>query len=47
MDSFKKLSPKEQFVVLFDAMWNETRWEKFLAHIVGGDRNGRKQEEEI
>jgi hypothetical protein len=27
---FKRLSPKEQFVVLFDAMWNETKWAKFL-----------------
>ncbi|MHC1600299.1 MAG: site-specific integrase [Candidatus Methanospirareceae archaeon] len=36
LDSFKKLSPKEQFVVLFDAMWNETSWEKFLAPYSGG-----------
>ena len=35
-DIFKKLSPKEQFVVLFDAMWNETSWEKFLAPYSGG-----------
>jgi hypothetical protein len=36
MDSFKKLSPKEQFVVLLDAMWTETSWEKFLAPYSGG-----------
>ena len=35
-DIFKKLSPKEQFVVLFDAMWTETSWEKFLAPYSGG-----------
>ena len=35
-DIFNMLSPKEQFVVLFDAMWNETRWEKFLAPYSGG-----------
>ena len=36
LDSFKKLSPIEQFVVLFDAMWHETSWEKFLAPYSGG-----------
>lgn len=37
IELFKKmLSPKEQFVVLLDAMWNETRWEKFLAPYSGG-----------
>ena len=35
-DSFKELSPKEQFVVLFDAMWTGTSWEKFLAPYSGG-----------
>lgn len=30
IDLFTLLSSKEQFVVLFDAMWNETRWGKFL-----------------
>ncbi|HUV02472.1 MAG TPA: site-specific integrase [Desulfobacteria bacterium] len=35
-DIFKLLSPKEQFVVLFDAMWTETSWEKFLAPYSGG-----------
>jgi hypothetical protein len=33
---FGRLSPNEQFVVLFDAMWNETSWEKFLAPYSGG-----------
>ena len=36
MDTFKLLSPKEQFVVLFDAMWNETSWVKFLPPDSGG-----------
>ncbi len=36
MDTFKLLSPKEQFVVLFDAMWNETSWVKFLPPHSGG-----------
>jgi len=36
MDIFRMLSPKEQFVVLFDAMWNETSWEKFLQPYSGG-----------
>jgi len=36
IDIFKMLPPKEQFVVLFDAMWNETSWEKFLAPYSGG-----------
>ena len=36
MDIFKMLPPKERFVVLFDAMWNETSWEKFLAPYSGG-----------
>jgi hypothetical protein len=35
-DIFGRLSPNEQFVVLFDAMWNETSWEKFLAPYSGG-----------
>jgi len=35
-DIFKLLSSKEQFVVLFDAMWTETSWEKFLAPYSGG-----------
>ncbi|RJS82208.1 hypothetical protein CW713_05350, partial [Methanophagales archaeon] len=37
IELFKKtLSPKEQFVVLLDAMWNETRWGAFLAPDSGG-----------
>ncbi len=36
MDIFTILLLKEQFVVLFDAMWNETSWEKFLAPYSGG-----------
>ena len=36
---FKLLSPKEQFVVLFDALWNETHWEKFLPSDSGGGRD--------
>ena len=36
IDLFKLLSPKEQFVVLFDALWNETRWERFLPPDSGG-----------
>jgi hypothetical protein len=36
MDIFKMLSLKEQFVVLFDAMWNETSWENFLPPYSGG-----------
>ena len=36
MGIFKMLLSKEQFVVLFDAMWNETSWEKFLAPYSGG-----------
>jgi hypothetical protein len=36
IDLFKQLSPKEQFVVLFDALWNKTRWEKFLPPDSGG-----------
>jgi len=36
IDTFKLLSPKEQFVVLFDAMWNETSWEKLLPPHSGG-----------
>ncbi|MCW3134885.1 MAG: site-specific integrase [Methanophagales archaeon] len=37
IELFKKtLSPKEQFVVLLDAMWNETRWDTFLAPYSGG-----------
>jgi hypothetical protein len=36
IDIFRLLPPKEHFVVLFDAMWNETRWEKFLAPYSGG-----------
>lgn len=36
IDIFKLLSPKEQFVVLFDAMWNETNWEKLLPPDSGG-----------
>ncbi|MEA3488662.1 MAG: hypothetical protein U9R10_05380, partial [Euryarchaeota archaeon] len=36
IDLFKLPSPKEQFVVLFDALWNETRWERFLPHDSGG-----------
>ena len=35
-DIFKLLSSKEQFVVLLDAMWTETSWEKFLAPYSGG-----------
>jgi hypothetical protein len=35
-DIFGRLSPNEQFVMLFDAMWNETSWEKFLAPYSGG-----------
>ena len=36
IDTFKLLSPTEQFVVLFDAMWSETSWEKFLPPDSGG-----------
>ncbi len=36
IDLFKLLSPKEQFVVLFDALWNETSWERFLPPDSGG-----------
>ena len=36
IDIFKLLSPTEQFVVLFDAMWNETNWKKFLPPDSGG-----------
>ena len=36
IDLFTLLSSKEHFVVLFDAMWNETRWEKFLPPDTGG-----------
>lgn len=36
IDLFSRLSSKEQFVVLFDAMWNETRWEKILPPHTGG-----------
>ena len=39
IDLFKLLSPKEQFVVLFDAIWNETHWEKFLPPDSGGGRD--------
>ncbi|MCK4476112.1 MAG: DUF447 family protein, partial [Methanophagales archaeon] len=46
MDIFKMLSPKEQFVVLFDAMWNETSWEKFLPPYSGG-RPDYVQEERV
>ncbi|MBN1762872.1 MAG: site-specific integrase [Methanomicrobia archaeon] len=35
-DIFGRLSPNEQFVMLFDAMWTETSWEKFLAPYSGG-----------
>ena len=35
-DLFTRLASKEQFVVLFDALWNETRWEKFLPPNSGG-----------
>nr|QNO51097.1 tyrosine recombinase XerC [Methanosarcinales archaeon ANME-1 ERB6]QNO53790.1 tyrosine recombinase XerC [Methanosarcinales archaeon ANME-1 ERB6] len=46
MDTFKLLSPKEQFVVLFDAMWNETSWVKFLPPDSGG-RQEYVQEERM
>ncbi len=36
IDIFKTLSLKEQFMLLFDAMWNGTRWEKFLPPYSGG-----------
>ncbi len=36
IDIFKTLSLKEQFMLLFDAMWNGTRWEKFLQPYSGG-----------
>ena len=39
IDLFKQLTSKEQFVVLFDALWNETRWAKFLPP----DRGGRPE----
>jgi len=45
-DIFKMLSPKEQFVVLFDAMWNETSWENFLPPYSGG-RPDYVQEERV
>lgn len=38
IDLFTMLSSKEQFVVLFDAMWNETRWERILPPDSGEDR---------
>ncbi len=31
IDIFTNLSPKEQFVVLFDALWNLTEWERLLS----------------
>jgi hypothetical protein len=46
-DIFGLLPPKEHFVVMFDAIWNETSWEKFLAPYSGGRPEGCKQEEEI
>ncbi len=36
IDLFTLLTPKEQFVVLFDALWNETRWAKLLPPDSGG-----------
>jgi len=46
IDLFTRLPPKEQFVVLFDAMWNETSWEKFLPSYSGG-RPEYVQEERV
>jgi hypothetical protein len=31
IDIFTNLSPKEQFVVLFDALWNLTEWKRLLS----------------
>ncbi|MCK4460000.1 MAG: site-specific integrase, partial [Methanosarcinales archaeon] len=31
IDIFTNLSPKEQFVVLFDALWNRTEWKRLLS----------------
>lgn len=39
IDLFTRLSSKEQFAVLFDALWNKTRWEKFLPY----DSRGRRE----
>lgn len=36
MEIFNKLSPRGQFAILFDAMWNKTRWQKFLSPDSGG-----------
>jgi hypothetical protein len=44
IDLFKQLSPKEQFVVLFDALWNETRWGKILPPDSGGSPESVKEE---
>ena len=44
IDLFKQLSPKEQFVVLFDALWNETRWAKILPPDSGGSPESVKEE---
>jgi hypothetical protein len=41
---FKQLSQKEQFVVLFDALWNETRWGKILPPDSGGSPESVKEE---
>jgi hypothetical protein len=30
IDIFMNLSPKEQFIILFDAFWNQTEWGRFL-----------------
>jgi len=44
IDLFKQLSQKEQFVVLFDALWNETRWGKILPPDSEGSRESVKEE---
>ncbi|NOR78870.1 MAG: hypothetical protein GQ523_10780 [Methanophagales archaeon] len=44
IDLFKQLSQKEQFVVLFDALWNETRWGKILPPDSEGSPESVKEE---
>ncbi|RCV65405.1 Site-specific recombinase XerD [Methanophagales archaeon] len=44
IDRFKQLSQKEQFVVLFDALWNETRWGKILPPDSGGSQESVREE---
>jgi hypothetical protein len=44
IDLFKQLSQKEQFVVLFDALWNEARWGKILPPDSEGSPESVKEE---